>query len=723
MEQQLQDETQELGHYRLVRKLGEGGFGEVYQAWDARLERHVAIKRLKAQRVAARPGHLLDEARMAASLRHPAFVRIFSIDGDADQHSIVMEYVEGSTLRQLAQAQCLPEVQVLDIVRQVAGAMEEAHAANLIHGDLKPSNLMLGADGAIRILDFGLASKIDPDATESVAFDQTEGTVAYLAPELLLGSRQNAQSDIYALGVVTFELLTGARPFAHLSGLALAAAHIQSSSDLWVFPPDVSASTAALVRAMTARDLARRFANMGAVGQAASASPAPVVPAAPSVAPAPQRARLAARLLRGRRKTLTLALALLLVLGIGLLTIDRHALQRFQPLFSTAATMQSGMDALRDYDNEESVNAAIASFNAVLERHPDNAAAAAGLSLAYIFRHAGDRRDPAWLQRADASAQLALKLNDQLALAYVASAAVRNWQGKMAEALKLEERALMLDPRQWMALNTKAEILIRMGRFDDAEKTIALGQAAHPGMRVFSDTLGSLRVSQARYKEAELAFRDSIAREPNGATGYANLSYALMRQDRADEALQVLQQGLQVRKSARLYVNLGNVLFNRGEYVAAAEAFDHALSPLLGGSGDYLNWANLADTLRWIPGRADDAQRAYGQAVALLKPLQEKAPGDTTLMSRMGLFMARQGDHAGAAEMSRRAVLAAPSNADVRFRAAVVFEISGQRERALAELGAALSNGYPVKLIGAEPDLVALRRDPRYQPPLMESAK
>jgi tetratricopeptide (TPR) repeat protein len=713
MEQQLQAETQELGHYKLVRKLGEGGYGEVYQAWDARLERHVAIKRLKAQ-LSARPGHLLDEARMAASLRHPAFVRIFSIDGDGAQPSIVMEYIEGSTLRQLAQAGPMPEAQARAVVRQVAAAMEEAHAANLIHGDLKPSNLMLDAAGAVRILDFGLASRIDPDATESTAFDQAEGTVAYLAPELLLGARQNAQSDIYALGVVLYEMLTGARPFAHLSGLALAAAHIQSSSDLWVFPPEVSAAAAALVRAMTARDLGRRLASMGELGQAASGA-APV--AAPRV-PAPPRKP------RRRRAMLGVAAALLAAMAVAWVAIDRQALQRFDPAFSTAAAMQSGMEALRSgYDSEESVNAAIASFNGVLTRHPDNAAAAAGLSLAYSLRYSSDRRDPTWLQRADASAQQALKLNDQLALGYAALAAVRNWQGKGADALQLEERALLLDPRLWMALGTKAEILINMRRFDDAERAIAAGHAAYPGARVFSDALGTLRFMQARYKDAEQAFRDSIAREPNGVAAYGNLSEALMRQDRADEALQVLQQGLQVRKNGRLYRNLGNVLFSRGEYVAAAAAFEQVVSPQLGGFDEYLNWANLADTLRWIPGREADAQRAYRQAVALMAPLRVKAPGDVTLISRMGLYMARMGERDAAADLSGRAAAAAPASADVRFRAAMAYEMSGRRDAALAELQAALANGYPANLIGTEPDLVALRRDPRYQPPLKESVK
>jgi tetratricopeptide (TPR) repeat protein/tRNA A-37 threonylcarbamoyl transferase component Bud32 len=720
MEQHLQAESQDLGHYTLVRKLGEGGFGEVYQAWDTRLQRHVAIKRLKSQVLSSRPGHLLDEARLAASLRHPAFVRIFGIEGDAHQQSIVMEYVDGSTLRQLAQSGPMPEARVRDIVRQVALAMQEAHAANMVHGDLKPSNLMLDAMGAVRILDFGLASKIDPDATESVAFEQTEGTVAYLAPELLLGARQNAQSDIYALGVVAYEMLTGARPFSHLGGLALAAAHIQSSSDLWVFPPEVSAPMAALVRSMTARDLSRRIPSMEALMQAAGEHGAAPASAALAV-PAP----LLSLNTPGRKKPwgLVAGVAAVLVVVLGYLAVNTKVLQRFEPSFSTAAQLQAGMDALVDIDNDERINAAIASFNTVLERHPENAAAAAGLSLAYSLRYAGDRRDPTWLQRADASAQLAIKLNDQLALAYAALGTVRVWQGKPEEALRLEDRALLLDPRLWTALSVKAETLIRMRRFDEAELTIAAGQAAHPGSRVFSDILGTLRFSQARYKDAEMAFRSSISREPNGVAAYGNLSEALVRQNRADEALQVLQQGLQVRKSGRLYSNLGNVLFGRGEYVAAAEAFQHVVSPELGGAAEYLNWANLADTLRWIPGREADAESAYRQALALLKPQHEKSPADFTMMSRMGLYLAHVGEKEAATAMTLRALAAAPASADVHFRAAVALEITGQRDRALAELGKALTNGYPANLVSVEPDLVALRRDPRYQSPQLESKK
>jgi tetratricopeptide (TPR) repeat protein len=721
MEQQLQAEAGELGHYELVRKLGEGGFGEVVQAWDARLERHVAIKRLKSTQLSARPGHLLDEARMAASLRHPAFVRIFSIDGDTSAQSIVMEYVEGSTLRQLAQGGPLPEAQVRDIVGQVAAAMAEAHAANLVHGDLKPSNLMLDAGGAVRILDFGLASRIDPDATQSTAFDQTEGTVAYLAPELLLGSRQNPQSDIYALGVVAYELLTGARPFAHLNGLALAAAHIQSSSDLWVFPPEVSASAAALVRAMTARDLGRRFSSMGEVGAALAGVRQD---SAPLAAPA-RRFRLRSLLPGSTLARWSLAVVCGVMLVAGAIQTGKGSawLQSRTPFFSEAAAMQAGMAALKNNEADESIDTAIAQFSAVLARKPQHAAAAAGLSIAYCQRHAGDRHDEAWLQRADASAQLALKLDDQLALAYTALANVRLAQGKDDEALRLVGRALNLDPRDVHANNLKAITLIYLNRFDEAGVALAAAIKAQPNEANLQNTLGMLKFTQGDYPAADLAYRRSIALEPGAALPYSNLSGSLLRQGRGDEALQVLQQGLQVRPRGDLYATLGNTLFNRGDYVGAAKAFENAVSSSKGNSNTYLHWANLGDTLRWIPGREDGAQRAYREAVGLMKPLLERAPSDVTLTSRLGLYYARLGEHKGALERTVLAVAAAPGNADVHFRAAMAYELSGHRDKALAELQMARERGYPANLISAEPDLIALRRDPRFHQPTMESTK
>jgi serine/threonine-protein kinase len=571
-------------------------------------------------------------------------------------------------------------------------------------------------------MDFGLARKLDAQATQSaVLTEEDQGTIAYLAPELMMGARLSQQSDVYALGVVMYELLTGERPFAHLSGLALAAAHIQSSSKLWPFEPETRLALAELARAMTAREPAHRLPSMQAVREAVWAiTGGPAMRQAPAT-PWHWRARLRAFL---RRATvLWLAGALVAAFGVGVFTMSTDVGRKYSPFFSESAAMRAGMAALRTFDREESVQVAIDSFTSVLEHRPDHAAAAAGLAMAYALRHAGDSRDETWLRRADASAQLALGLNDQLAMGYAAQAVVRNWQGKRDEALRLDEQALRLDPLNLFALNSRSAILLGMGRFDEAERAVQAAAKVYPHERTLADTLGMLRYQQGDYKAAEQAFRRSIEIEPDAVIAYANLSSALIHQDRLDEALQVLQRGLQIRPSGGLYTNLGNALFNRGDYVGAAQAFEHAVSASKGGGNDYLRWANLADTLRWIPGRAEASRQSYQEAVALLRPQLERSPSDPTLLSRMGLYSARLGDKQAAADLSRRAVQAAPDSADVRFRAAIAFELTGDRESALAELRIAQARGYPLNLISSEPDLIALRRAPRYHQPFPESAK
>ncbi|ATD62627.1 hypothetical protein CNX70_22665 [Janthinobacterium svalbardensis] len=256
------------GHYEVRRLLGEGGFGHVFEAWDAKLCRSVALKRLKPQADVLHPEKLINEARLAASLRHAAFVRIFAIEGQGTSQSIVMELVEGQTLGQFMHSGKADLQAALDIAYQIADAMDEAHAMDLVHGDLKPSNLMLEASGKVRILDFGLARHIDPQATQTTTLCDLQGTIAYMAPERLMGRLPDTRGDVYALGAMLYEMLAGQRHFAHLNGLALAAAHMQATEAWPDLPETVPPTINALVRAMTAHDPAERPRTMRDVREA-----------------------------------------------------------------------------------------------------------------------------------------------------------------------------------------------------------------------------------------------------------------------------------------------------------------------------------------------------------------------------------------------------------------------------------------------------------------------
>jgi serine/threonine-protein kinase len=696
------------GHYEYRGALGEGGFGQVVEAWDSKLQRRVAIKCIKQGEAGRAGADLLREARAGASLRHAAFVKVHAIEDEGDTQSIVMELVPGRTLKQVLAAGPVARADALAWTRQVADAMREAHDSGLVHGDLKPSNLMLEPDGTIRVLDFGLAHQLDVLATGTLPSSALHGTIAYMAPERMLGAPLSPQADVYALGLILYEMVCGARPFAALDGLALAAAQVQASSDGWSYPLDASPRLVALIRAMTARQPQQRLGGMAEVLAQLDQLEAPATVTAPA---RPPGAPLSARTRKLAAGTLLAAL-----LGGAAWIAAPHLATLTASLapFSESLELEQGLAAVKLFDRPGSLDKAEAHFRRILERDPDSAAGAAGMSLMYALRYQTDKSDETWLKRADAAAQRAAQLNEQLALGHAARGWVLDMQGKREDALRAHAEALRLDPNNFFAWYGQAAATRRMRHYDAAREKLAAAMPRFPQERVFTDELGSVEFEQANYPAAESAFRRSIALQPDAVVAYANLNAALLRQGRDEEALQVLQQGLQIRPSAKLYTNLGNALFLRQDYVGAAAAFENAVSPTRGAPAEYQLWANLADTLNWIPGREAQARAAYDKARALLAPRLARAPNDVLLVSRMGLYAARTGDAREAATLLPRAIALAPGSADVQFRAALAYELLGQRDAAIVAINNARRLGYPVKFIDAEPDLVNLRRDERY---------
>jgi serine/threonine protein kinase len=216
-----------FSHFKITAKLGEGGMGEVYRALDERLNREVALKLLPSQ-LAAEPERMerfRREAQMIASLSHPGIGAIYGLEKDQGTTFLVLELVEGEDLSERLARGPLPIAEAIQVAVQMATALEVAHERGIVHRDLKPSNVKLGADGKPRILDFGLAKiyteePLDgPENTHSpTAIQATEagmilGTAAYMAPEQAQGKPVDKRADIWAFGVVLFEMLTGRRLF------------------------------------------------------------------------------------------------------------------------------------------------------------------------------------------------------------------------------------------------------------------------------------------------------------------------------------------------------------------------------------------------------------------------------------------------------------------------------------------------------------------------------
>jgi serine/threonine protein kinase len=217
-----------LAHFKITAKLGEGGMGEVYRARDERLDREVALKLLPS-RLAAEPERMerfRREAQMIASLSHPGIGAIYGLEEDQGTTFLVLELVEGEDLSERLARGPLPIAEALHVAVQIATALEVAHERGIVHRDLKPSNVKLGADGNPRILDFGLAkiytdtpldgpeNTYSPTAIQATEAGMILGTAAYMAPEQAQGEHVDKRADIWAFGVVLFEMLTGRRLFA-----------------------------------------------------------------------------------------------------------------------------------------------------------------------------------------------------------------------------------------------------------------------------------------------------------------------------------------------------------------------------------------------------------------------------------------------------------------------------------------------------------------------------
>ena len=255
--------------YRLDGLLGRGGMGEVRLGHDERLGRPVAVKLLHHS-MAADEGarrRFEDEARAAAQLVHPNAVAVFDTGEHEGIPYIVMECLPGRTLADEIAEGPMPAPRVRAVALQVLSALEAAHRAGVIHRDVKPGNILLTADGTAKVGDFGIAKTAE--GLDHTATGMIVGTPSYLAPERITGSPATARSDLYAVGVVLYEALAGAKPFHDRSPLALAAAlQHEAPRPLGALAPGADAALVAATERAMARDPADRFASASSMGAA-----------------------------------------------------------------------------------------------------------------------------------------------------------------------------------------------------------------------------------------------------------------------------------------------------------------------------------------------------------------------------------------------------------------------------------------------------------------------
>jgi serine/threonine protein kinase len=260
-----------IGPYRVEAVLGSGSFGTVFRAHDATLDRTVALKVLRPGSPVP-PQALLAEARAAAALNHPNVCVIHAVDSSLGAPMIVMEYVDGRPLDAPRPGQPLPAQTVAALIRQVAGGMAAAHAQGVVHGDLKPANILVTPAGTAKVMDFGMArrSPLGGDGAATVLWQPAapgsiSGTPAYMAPEQSRGEPATPASDVFSLGLILYEMVTGRQARAADSVLALL--HEISREDPARYAAETPEPFAGILRLALAADPTRRQVTMAQIAQ------------------------------------------------------------------------------------------------------------------------------------------------------------------------------------------------------------------------------------------------------------------------------------------------------------------------------------------------------------------------------------------------------------------------------------------------------------------------
>ncbi len=552
--------NQQLFEYRIVRILGQGAFGIVYLAHDTLLDRPVAIKELTvtAQTDEVAFNRFIQEARAAGGLNHPHIVTVYALKVVEANVYLVMEYLVGGSLRALLEKRGpLPVEEAVHIAADVCEGLAAAHAKGIVHRDVKPENILLAEDGRAKMGDFGIAHV--PRGAGGTRLTQVgfqPGTLLYMSPEQVHGQRVDVRSDVYGMGVVLYEMLTG-RHYVDVEALGQQAREMAGSNvmlfqarlyellaeavcerepqDVCEMRPDVpewvrEAVAVALAKRVEERPTAADLAKVLRSGEAVRVDQA-MYPGAVDVALAEEHFNRG--LTYGQQGCLDKAIR------------EYQAALRINPNLAGVHLNLGGV-----YYQQGHLDEAIREFQAALRINPDYADAHYNLGLAYA--------DQARIDKAIHEFQAALRINPNQAEAHLNLGRAYYQQGRLNEAIRECQAALRINPNYAEAYVGLGLVHAQQGQLDQAIRAYQAALHINPNYAEAYLNLGGIYYQQGRWDEAIRECQAALRINPNCAEAYVGLGLVHAQQGQLDQAIRAYQAALRINSNdAEAHLNLG----------------------------------------------------------------------------------------------------------------------------------------------------------------------
>ncbi|MFN0084691.1 MAG: protein kinase domain-containing protein [Blastocatellia bacterium] len=764
----LREEDWRLGPYRILYQLGKGGMGIVYLAVDTRDDREVAIKVLPKDRDSEEDtlARFIREGRMLAELKHPNIAEIHEQNEYDGKPCIVLEYVPGDTLADRLADGPLSIRDALQYGVQIADALASAHSHRIVHRDLKPANIKITPDGRIKVLDFGLAKhfNVEPrheDEGDTASLSLTEsgmllGTPAYMSPEQWGGQKLDHRTDLWALGCLLFEMLSGVAPFAGRTRAETMKLALGADANWSALPAGTPLLVQDLIRRLLDRNPASRLADAG------------------------EARRIAAEALSQDRFTLLLYLksqywrlgraAKVSMLTAGML-LAMVSIWRTTPvkdwlrvgmgapvytekndLTDLLARKVNGADPAqiraalipdhafsqellaqseslrRNQDYPNAIASIIDELNAEIRNGKETAWHYAILAQAHLFQFYLSS-NPADKDAAMAAGRKADALNPEAPEVRIALGNLFNAIASYDQAIQIFE-GLRRRPEFTNAPPVLAGLAwahMEKGSDEEAEQLFlqAIEACKNQGGRQcweYQSDLGEFYFHHEKYDQAQAQWRDVIDANPMSSTPYLNLGSVALMRGCLTQAVNYYSESINRLKQADAFGNRGAALLFQGRYNEAVNDLEQATIRRDGFSSEEnlpFVWGNLGDAYR-LTARPADAEQAYRKALDGLNRMLAAKPTEADLLLLKAEWLAKLKAVGGETPENPLALLenglrSNPDCAKCQAIAVVVYHLSGKRAEALRATARAVALGKSPFIIVQNPDLAGLRQERLFQ--------